>query len=369
MDERAIGFYSNIAYLYSTRLQPLALAITLSMAIVLLLVPKKFASIPILVVMFSISHLQSVVVGGFYFSMVRLMIIFGFLRVILRAEHRSWKHTGLDSAILIFGFSQIFFYTVQKGSINALSSSLGQAFEIFGLYFLFRMLIVDISSGVVAVRAIALLAIPIAVEMLIEQHTGRNSFSIFGVNQNVEMRFGRLRSQAAFAQPILAGTFGATTIPLLLGIWRMDAASKKCAIAGIVSAVICAATSSSSGPVFALVMGIAAVFIWQLSPHMREVRWIALLGIIGLQLLMKSPVYALLARLPSMQGSTGYYRFILYDAFVRNFKDWWLVGFSSTYRWGEGLFDVTSEYINVATEGDCLRSSYSSSLSPPHTAS
>ena len=353
MDARAEFFYSNIANLYgNTALRPLALAVTLCMGVALLAVPKKNAVIPIFVVMLAVTGLQRVVVLALDFSMVRLVVLFGWARVILRAETSRWKMTRLDSAVLMLCVSQAVFHTLQRRDLQAIVSSAGGAFDTAGLYFLFRLLIPDFAGASVAARAMALLAIPIAVLMVVEQSTGRNLFSVFGgVPEYTYVREGRLRSQASFSHPILAGTFGATLVPLLMGTWRMGATSRKLVVAGILSALIITFTSSSSGPLFALLMGVAAVAMWRFSEHMREVRLLVLLAFVGLELVMKAPVYALFARVPLMSGSTGYYRFLLIDAFVRHYRDWWLLGVPSTAYWGEGLFDITNGYIRVAVDG------------------
>ena len=56
--------------------------------------------------------------------------------------------------------------------------------------------------------------------MLWEQYTGHNLFSAFGRCSDITLaREGRVRSQAGFAHAIVAGTLGATLIPIFLGLW------------------------------------------------------------------------------------------------------------------------------------------------------
>jgi hypothetical protein len=354
--DRAELFYSNIADLYAnTELQPLAIAVTLCMGIAFLVLPKKYAVIPMLLVMLSITNLQRVVFFGLDLTMIRIMVVFGWVRVILRGETTSWQRTGLDSAMILFIIANVIFYTLQRRTLSAFVTSMGGAFDMVGLYFLFRLLLSDVFQASVVLRILAWLAVPMAVFMLIEQFTGRNFFSMFGgVPEFTLIRMGRLRSQASFQHPILAGTFGATLVPLLVGMSRMGIAQKRSAALGVFSAIIITVTSASSGPVFALLMGTLALLFWKVSIYMREVRLLLVLMIVGLQLVMKSPVYALIGRVPLVGGSTGFYRFLLINQFFSRFKDWWLMGVQSTAYWGEGLFDVTNQYIRVAVNGGLL---------------
>jgi hypothetical protein len=187
---------------------------------------------------------------------------------------------------------------------------------------------------------------------MVEQLTGRNIFHVFGgVSELSQVREGRIRSQASFSHPILAGTFAATLIPLFIAMWKRNSLSKRFAVIGILAALVMIYACASSGPIFSLLAGLCVVCMWPLAPHMRKIRWIILLMLGGLQLMMKSPIYSLIARVPMMSGSTGGYRYMLLDAFFRHFKDWALVGIPSTWYWGEGLVDVTNHYIRIAVDG------------------
>lgn len=353
MDSRAQAFYASIESLYAnTPLQPLALAVTLCMGLLLLVAPRRWAVVPIFVVMLAIPSPQRIVVSNINFDMMRIILLFGWARVILKRETWSWKATSIDFAAVAFGTSQVFFYVLQRHSAAALVSSLGTAFDFLGTFFLFRVLIVDFPDASVLVRVLGIFAIPIAFAMIAEQQTGRNLFSIFGgVPVFTEFRGGRFRSQASFMHPILAGTFGATLFPLLASGWRMGSRFKRTAIAGTAAAVVITYASSSSGPLFALITGALGMAMYRFSTHMRTFRRLALLGIIGLQLLMKSPIYFLISRMPLMAGSTAYYRSALIQAFITHFPDWMLFGVPSTAYWGEGLFDITNQYIRVAVNG------------------
>jgi len=78
------------------------------------------------------------------------------------------------------------------------------------------------------------------------------------------------------------------------------------------------------------------------------------IALIGLQLAMNAPFWALIIRVSVVGGSTGYHRYALIDATVRNFSEWFLVGVRSTGHWGWGLRDVTNMYVRVAVDGGLI---------------
>jgi hypothetical protein len=73
-----------------------------------------------------------------------------------------------------------------------------------------------------------------------------------------------------------------------------------------------------------------------------------------MHLVMKQPVWHLLARIDLTGSSTGYHRFLLIDSTIRRFSEWALVGVQSTAHWGYFLFDVTGHFVLQCTNGGVL---------------
>src|SRR3984885_14167565 len=116
-------------------------------------------------------------------------------------------------------------------------------------------------------------------------------------------------------------------------------------------------TGGASGPLLACILGLVAIAAWPLRLKMRKIRWGIVACLAALQLVMKAPVWYLIARVDVFNGSTGYHRALLIDRAIINFSDWWLVGTKSTASWAsedDHLFDVTSEYINQGASGGIL---------------
>lgn len=196
---------------------PLGLGLTLTMCLLLLGLPRRYALVPIIVLVCFMTMGERLVVAGLDFPMLRILMLAGWARVIVRGEAQLGQWTPIDKALIAFIISSIVSYTILWGTSEAFINRLGQAYNLLGSYFLFRFLIRDTSDIVRAFKILAICAIPLASAMLIEKISGRNAFAIFGgVPLLTAVRNGAVRCQGPFAHPILAGTFGATIFPSYL---------------------------------------------------------------------------------------------------------------------------------------------------------
>lgn len=337
---------------------PLGLILTLVMGALMLLLPRRLALVPIIAMTCLMTLAQRLIVGGFDFTIIRILIMFGLVRIGLRGEIWSIKLNRIDKIILGFAMCSTIIYVLQWGSSDALVYKLGGAYNLLGLYFIFRAVVRDSEDIVRCVQILAFFAIPLACAMFFESVTRRNPFAIFGgVSEITMMRDGKLRCQGPFAHPILAGTFGASLFPLLVGAWRSKRMGTILSLLGIGASVIITLTSSSSGPVLTLLASWIGMLAWPLRDHMQTVRRATVAILLVLHMVMKAPVWFLIARVDIFSGSTGFHRAMLIDSALSNFWDWWLLGTKSTESWAgeeQRLFDVTNQYIFIGVEGGFL---------------
>lgn len=88
--------------------------------------------------------------------------------------------------------------------------------------------------------------------------------------------------------------------------------------------------------------------------HMRMVRWGIASTLIALHLMMQAPVWHLISRVSAVGGSTAYFRYMLIDAAIRNFREWALLGTKSTAHWFWGAQDVANQYLLEGVRGGAL---------------
>ncbi len=339
----------------TTFINGIGLGFTLLMCLLMLVLPRRYAVVPVIILTCYMTMGERVMVAGANFTMIRIVTFAGWVRIIGRGEVSLLKTNPIDKAVIAWTISSIVIYTLLWQTGQAFINRLGFAYDAFGLYFLFRFLIRDLGDIRRMVRMLAVLIVPLAAAMLAEKLTGRNAFAVFGgVMEFTRLREGSLRCQGPFAHPILAGTFGATLLPLFVGMWLQRRQDRWLAAVAILSSLVITVTSASSGPLLALIAGVAAFAMWFRRHWLRAVRWGILAILIFLHLVMKAPVWFLIAKADVVGGSTGWHRAALIDAAVKHFGDWWLLGIKDTGVWSPQLADVTNEYIWQGVQGGLL---------------
>jgi hypothetical protein len=338
-----------------SNIHPLALAAVLILGIAMLIVPRRWAILPMLIIACFISSVQKIVIAGMDFNLLRIMVMFGVARLIIRQESRGFAWKPLDTAITLWTISSMIIYTMQQGSTSAFINRLGFGFDSFGMYFLFRCLIQDWSDIDRIVLSFILISIPVAIFFMIENRTGRNLFAMFGgVPEFTMIREDRLRCQGAFPHPIIAGCFWAALMPLFAARWWGSLKDKGWALAGLMAASIIVVCSSSSTPLMAAISGVIGGLMFLARRYMRQVRWGILLTLVVLHMIMKAPVWNLIARVSAVGGSTSYFRYKMIDGAINHFQEWALLGTRSTAHWFWGAQDVTNQYIYEGVEGGFL---------------
>jgi len=307
--------------------------------------------LPVVVGSLLMTGMQRLVLGGLDFTVIRIVLAATVLRIVLRMEYKSFKLNEIDRALILYVVFSVVVYAVRVGTMKSLTYRLGFGYTMLGEYFVARFLIRRDEDFVRVIKCFGLLLAIIACFMVVERITGRNLFAVFGgVPEFTLVRAGSLRSQGPFPHPLLAGAVGAASFPLFVRLFLKDNDNIFIGFVGIVGSTLMVVTSASSGPVIGYAAALIGLAAWPMRQSLRLLWFGFIIGLLLLDLVMKAPVWALLARIDIVGGSTGYHRFILVDQAIRRVKDWILVG-ADTAAWGEGLWDVTNQYITVGTEG------------------
>ena len=317
-------------------------------------VPRRWAAVPLVVGACYMSLGQGISVGPFYFTVLRLLILGGVCRVLVRGERIEGGMHVLDKVLLAWSGWALFSSVFHSSLSDALVFRSGLVFNTAGIYFLIRIFCRSVDDIRLLLTATAFILVPVAIEMINAQITGRNLFSMYGgVPEVAVVRDGRIRSQGPFGHPILAGSVGAGCLPIMVGLWRRNRAA---AIGGLAASVVMVIASASSGPVMSMLVGICAVFLWKYREHVRAIRWTALCVYVLLDLVMKAPAYYLMARISSIGG--GYHRARLIESSFKHLNEWWLAGTDYTRHWmvtgvswSPDHTDITNHYIKQGVIG------------------
>ena len=105
-------------------------------------------------------------------------------------------------------------------------------------------------------------------------------------------------------------------------------------------------------------VGVASLILWRWRTRIRMIRAVAVAGIICLHLVMKAPVWYLLARIDLTGGSTGWHRAELITQALNHIGDWWIVGTDYTRNWlptgswwNPDHTDITNYFVNMGIIG------------------
>ena len=337
----------------------LGIIFLLGNALAILMVPRRWAPLPFLIGACYITLAQKLVIGPFNFSVIRLLISVGWIRVLTRGELQLGKLTNLDRVLLLWGAWSLCSSFLHTDPSAILVNHLGLVYNAVGFYFLIRAFCTTEEDVVFLIQLLSFLLAPLAVEMVLEQLTGHNSFALFGaVSDTVIERGGRFRAQGPFAHAILAGSIAAGCVPLVLGLWWQRPLAAKI---GLASALLMILASASSGPIMSALLGVMALTLWRWRQLTGKLRLAAVAIYIMLDLVMKRPAYFIIASIDLTGSSTGWHRAALMRSYFTYASEWMAGGSDYTRHWmASGILadanhvDITNQFIIQGVQGGLL---------------
>lgn len=340
----------------STNISPVILIATIIAVVLILVLPRKYVPAPFLALIFLGSVGQQLYVGGVHLYVLRVLILAGLVRLVLFSGNAlrsrfggGW--TSVDTAFLLWAVFRAVAAVIQNsGSSGAIVYEVGGLWDSLGGYLVLRFLIQDTEDAIRVIKIFATIALILGVSMINEKLRMQNIFGYLGTITVVPgIREGSVRAQGASAHAILAGVLGATLVPMFVWLWKSGKAKLAGAL-GVFGASAMVATSGSSTPLLAYVAVFVGLFFWPFRKRMRTFRWGLGLTLVALHLVMKAPVWFLIARVDILAGNSGYHRAMLIDQCVRHFWDWWLVG-ANTANWGWDMWDLSNQFVAEADTG------------------
>jgi hypothetical protein len=322
------------------------------LAVVVLFGQRRWALMGMMAGVLYLTQFQAINVLGFNLFAVRFLELFGFIRVMVRKEFSfSWLNKTDWALLLFFGFTTIVFCL---RSSDGQANMIGTAVDAFLCYFAFRGLIGGMEDFRWFLRSFLLLLAPYALMVLFESWTHHDVFSFIGAGIGSWMRGDRFRCVGSFRNPDLLGSLGACFLPLYIGMACIKA-QRKLACIGIVLCLLIVWASNSGGPLCATAVGLIGWGFWRLRMQMRKVRWAMAAAIAALVMVMKAPIWYLLARVSDITGGDGWHRAYLLDVSFQHLGLWWLAGMNilETADWfpdgaltSTGAADITNQFLS-----------------------
>jgi hypothetical protein len=343
-----------------TQMGVVGAAMMLIAVVLMFALPRKYVVVPVLLAVFLVPRGEVVVLGGTHLMPARIIALFGLAKLMwLRHATPGTVFAGglnpIDKAFLWCSLAHSVSFVLLWREFGAVANQLGFLLGELGLYVLLRFLIRDEKDVYRVLKVFVIIAAINTCGMVFERLWVKNLFGLLigGVDPVPLIRDGRIRSQGAFGHAILAGTYGAMLLPLFVLLWTHGKARVFAAV-GVISSMVMVLTSASSTPVMATLGVVLTICFWPIRKGMRVVRWAIVLILISLQLVMKVPVWFLIARIDLAGGSASYDRANLIDVFVRHFFDWWLIGTRDIGSWGWSMWDLSNAYICQGESGGLI---------------
>lgn len=333
---------------------PVLVAMLLAIALIWFL-PRKYVFVPFLLVAILAPMENQIVVAGVHLFVLRIIILAGLCRVFVMKYISgrpvlAARWNKVDQFFFLWAICHACAGMLLWGEAQAAVNQIGFLWTNLGGYVLIRSLIQDEDDTRRAIITLAAIVFVISALMVQEQHAHRNLFGWIGGSSVPEVRDGRIRSQGPFAHALLAGSFGATCVPLFVWLWH-QAKLKWMAAVGVVSSGVMAITAACSTPILACLAGILAVGTWPLRRNLRAIRWGLVSLLVLLELVMKAQVWFLIAHIDVTGSSSGYHRAMLIDTFVRHTGDWWLLGTKDAFNWGWDMWDTCNQFVQEGENG------------------
>jgi hypothetical protein len=335
-------------------MNPIGSVFALAASMAILAVPKRWVVVPFLMGTLYMTRDPVLVLGPAHLTLVQILALIGMLRALVKGERITGGLNRVDVflilwAILLIGSSV--FHTSNAWVLRA-----GIVWTQLGSYFLFRIYIQDADDVQRVIKVLCIILIPVAVLMILEKNAGRNYFGVLaGASERVDFRHGHFRARGPFAHAILAGTTGATCLPMALYLWKKHL---KYALLGLLATGGIVIASTSSGPVMMVIFILFGLALWKIRDYLHLIRWGAITVVIVLNAVMKDPVYFLMARIDISGGSQGWFRARLIQSAIGHLDEWWLAGTDYTRHWmSTGIpanalvTDITNHFLWMGVTG------------------
>jgi len=320
--------------------------------------PRRLAFLPLLLAALHLGNQE--VIGNLTPS--RILIGLGILRLLLSGDRRILiPRNYVDLAFIAFSFIAVLtsFAHPSTESSTPLTYRLGLIWNAHGTYLYGKGYLPTLTDLHRFAKILPICLVPLALGLSAEKLTRYNYYSYIGANSShVTIRNDSARAAGPFRHPILAGTAGATSLPL--SILALRHGTPALGWLGVLSCLAIVVSSSSSGPLAACGITLLALATW------RHPKLLKIGAILGLTLAAIFPVISsqnrgpwyLLNYIDLTGGSTGWHRAHLIDRGLAHLGEWWLVGTDYTRHWmptgvswSPDHTDLTNYYLHLGVIG------------------
>ncbi|HEY3856222.1 MAG TPA: hypothetical protein VGO67_17690 [Verrucomicrobiae bacterium] len=330
-----------------------SICILLVLSVYILKGSKRVALLALIIGALFLTEFNEVRILGLNFFPTRVLEIFLLIRTLTRREWLAFKLNGIDKAVVWFYIYLTVVFLIR--SKVGLMFQVGVAVDALILYFSCRALIESPDDLRWLLRSFVFLLIPFVLALIVERVKGHSPLGILGWGLSGEWtRDSKVRCFGSLRNPSLLGTISVGFIPIFIGA-SFRRLNRNWAALGIGLCFIIIWAANSGGPVGATAFGFLGWCFWRFRTKMRQVRW----GIVGFVVLMavvmKAPIWYLVAHVSGTTGGNGWHRAFLMDISAQNIGKWWFAGMplADTAGWFPYILtttntaDITNEFVLI----------------------
>jgi len=307
----------------------------------------------------------TVPVGTIDFTVRRIVILVIFAKLFLQTDLPDrFKFIWLDKLIIIYFGAEILSGATTTQSLMAfLENRAGQAFDMVLPYFAVRMIIRNRQQYLTLLKAVLIIAAPLAIMGLYECLTGSNPVGFFGKyfawgrakSPIAPFRAGFHRAKVTFAHPIMYGLFFAMFGPVCAGLYRYVRKNKLVYAIGAGLMGVGVFSSVSAGPWLGALLSILFIALYFYRRYWRIAILLAMLMFGMVEIISSRHFYEEVDRF-GLSKSTASYRVRLMEValFEGGMSGHWLTGFGWAVEpgWMPKMYpgsskgtDITNHYL------------------------
>jgi len=335
---------------------------------VLILKPPKAFAVLVAVLLFYPMFL-TVQLGTLDFKASRIVAAALLFRCLVTPGLRKrFKWNNLDKWV-VFGMAVslvIPLIAIKGPKMQILERWSGGIMDTFFTYLVARFCITNLSSLVSAIKAIAIVFVPLAFLGIAECLTGWQPYIALtrfcpwyeAVAQKIT-RVGLYRATGAFGHPIRFGAGFALFIPLIYWLRHERGYWHKLAYVLTFIVMLGVLSSMSSGPWMMAIIIIGCLILEHFKYLIKPLIIFMISSCFLVDIISNRRFYDVLVRYVNPIGGSGWHRSRLMHLAIDHFNEWWLVGYGGLDPgWGPSLgmewTDITNQYIVAGVRNGML---------------
>lgn len=329
------------------------------LSVSIIFIRRENLVVPLVVAMCFLPADISIKVATLDFYALRIVAIIGLLKVLFSEQHEPIKTNTID--YLFIGYNvlgSVIYIIASQNFTGAVINRSGVLVDTVILYIVLRNSVQSKESIHVLIKTFVVCILLLLPFVIFEFFSARNLFSILG-RDSIAIRNGEIRVACTFSHSILFGSFAAALLPVMWAQYKISKSN-----AALLCALCClfyVYASSSSGPVIVAAAAIFFLLFFPWKHYSSTLAWFMAGAVLFIHFVRESPFWHFIyVRITVNPSSTGYHRYMLVNAAIKEFSEWWLLGYGdSGPRWHIDYWpythatftDVTNHYLLEGVRG------------------